>query len=121
LIGGIIFLFWLNWRLTSIILLGYSPGNADNGLPGTKNPAGLCGGTRSRLAEASAVVDESVAGIRIVKSFAREAYEVARFTDRVEATFRAAMRSGQNIGGTGPNHRFSGPDVNNHHPLVWWV
>ena len=46
---------------------------------------------QDRLAEASAVVEESVGGIRIVKSFAREAYEIGRFRNKVEETFVAAM------------------------------
>jgi subfamily B ATP-binding cassette protein MsbA len=90
LIGGIIFLFWLNWRLTSIILLGIPLVTLTMVYLGRKIRRASVA-VQDRLAEASAVVDESVAGIRIVKSFAREAYEVARFTDRVEATFRAAM------------------------------
>jgi subfamily B ATP-binding cassette protein MsbA len=43
------------------------------------------------LAEASAVVEETVGGIRIVKSFAREDYEAARFGKRVKTLFDAAM------------------------------
>jgi subfamily B ATP-binding cassette protein MsbA len=37
-------------------------------------------------------VDESIGGIRIVKSFAREAYEIARFAAKIEETFGAAMQ-----------------------------
>jgi subfamily B ATP-binding cassette protein MsbA len=91
LIGGVIFLFWLNWRLTSIILLGIPVVTLTMVYLGRKIRRAAVD-VQDRLAEASAVVDESVAGIRIVKSFAREAYEVARFTDRVEATFSAAMK-----------------------------
>jgi subfamily B ATP-binding cassette protein MsbA len=47
---------------------------------------------QDRLAEASAVVDESIGNIRIVKSFAREAYEITLFAAKVEETFVAAMR-----------------------------
>jgi subfamily B ATP-binding cassette protein MsbA len=47
---------------------------------------------QDNLAEASAVLEESVSGIRIVKSFAREAYELSRFEAKVEATFAAALR-----------------------------
>jgi len=47
---------------------------------------------QDNLAESSAVLEESVGGIRVVKSFAREAYEVSRFNAKTEDTFAAAMR-----------------------------
>jgi subfamily B ATP-binding cassette protein MsbA len=90
LAGGIVFLFYLNWRLTSIILLGIPVVTLTMVYLGRKIRR-VAVMVQDRLAEASAVVDESVAGIRIVKSFAREAYEITRFTERVEATFDAAM------------------------------
>jgi subfamily B ATP-binding cassette protein MsbA len=43
------------------------------------------------LAEASAVVEETVGGIRIVKSFAREEHEMARYGEKVNVLFDAAM------------------------------
>ena len=43
------------------------------------------------LAEAANVVEETTSGIRIVKSFAREAHEIGRFTAKVNETFEAAM------------------------------
>jgi subfamily B ATP-binding cassette protein MsbA len=119
LIGGVIFLFWLNWRLTSIILLGIPVVTLTMVYLGRKIRRAAVD-VQDRLAEASAVVDESVAGIRIVKSFAREAYEVARFTDRVEATFQCGNEAGQNLSSFGADYRFYGADVYYHHPLVWW-
>ena len=44
------------------------------------------------LAEAIATAEEALAGVRIVKSFAREPYEVARYTDGIERVFGIAMR-----------------------------
>ncbi len=90
LIGGSIFLFWLDWRLTSIILLGIPFVTLTMVFLGRKIRR-VATVVQDRLAEATAVVDESFGGIRIVKSFAREAYETARFTAKVEATFDAAM------------------------------
>jgi subfamily B ATP-binding cassette protein MsbA len=43
------------------------------------------------LAEASSVVEETMGGIRIVKSFAREEYEMGRFGGKVTTLFEAAM------------------------------
>ncbi|GAB4422995.1 MAG: ABC transporter ATP-binding protein [Anaerolineae bacterium] len=91
LLGGVFFLFYLNWRLTSIILLGIPLVTLTMVYLGRKirRVAVL---VQDRLAEASAVVEESIAGVRIVKSFAREAYETERFGGKVEATFEAAMQ-----------------------------
>ena len=91
LAGGVVFLVWLDWRLTSIILVGIPLVTLTMVFLGRKIRR-VSVLVQDRLAEASAVVEESMAGIRIVKSFAREAYEVSRFSDRVEATFAAAMQ-----------------------------
>jgi len=91
LAGGVVFLLWLDWRLTCIILLGIPIVTLTMVFLGRKIRRAAVE-VQDRLAEATAVVDEGIGGIRIVKSFAREAYEVARFTERVEATFVAAMR-----------------------------
>ncbi len=91
LIGGVIFLFWLDWRLTSLILLGIPIVTLTMVYLGRQIRRAATE-VQDNLAEASAVLEESVGGIRIVKSFAREAYEISRFDAKVEATFAAALR-----------------------------
>lgn len=91
LIGGVIFLFWLDWRLTSVILGGIPIVTLTMVYLGRKIRRAAAE-MQDRLAESSAVVDETIGNIRIVKSFAREAYEIARFTAKIEETFMAAMR-----------------------------
>lgn len=101
LVGGVIFLFWLDWRLTSVILGGIPIVTLTMVYLGRKiRKAAL--DVQDRLAEASAVVEESIGGIRIVKSFARESYELARFKARVEETFNAAMRRAKMAAVLGP-------------------
>lgn len=90
LVGGVIFLFWLDWRLTSLILLGIPIVTLTMVYMGRKIRRAATV-VQDRLGEASGVVEEGLGGIRIVKSFAREAYEVARFNAKVEETFVAAM------------------------------
>jgi subfamily B ATP-binding cassette protein MsbA len=90
LVGGAIILFWLDWRLTSLILLGIPIVTLTMVYLGRKIRKAATR-VQDRLAEASAVVEESISGVRIVKSFAREAYEVSRFNTKVEETFAAAM------------------------------
>lgn len=45
------------------------------------------------LAEVAAVVQESLSGVRIIKSFGTEDYEIARFYKENERTYGAAMKS----------------------------
>ncbi|RMD72477.1 MAG: ABC transporter ATP-binding protein, partial [Chloroflexi bacterium] len=47
---------------------------------------------QDRLADATSILEETVSGVRVVRSFGREPYEVERFRTAVEATFAAAMR-----------------------------
>ena len=81
----------MDWRLTALMALA---------LPGMMLVAQLLGRRMRRvsrlvqdtLAETSATVEETVGGIRTVKSFAREEYEQARFASKVNTLFDAAMQ-----------------------------
>ncbi len=90
LIGGSIFLFILDWRLTIIILAGIPIVTLTMVFLGRKIRR-ASRDVQDKLAEAANVVEETVSGIRIVKSFAREPHEISRFTEKVNETFRAAM------------------------------
>lgn len=91
LMGGVILLFWLDWRLTSVILGGIPIVTLTMVFLGRKIRRAAAE-VQDRLAEAAAVVDETIGNVRIVKSFAREVYEIARFRAKVEETFIAAIR-----------------------------
>jgi subfamily B ATP-binding cassette protein MsbA len=54
------------------------------------------------LGEASAVVEETFGGIRIVKSFAREDHETARYGQKVDDLFQAAMHRTRYYATLGP-------------------
>ena len=47
---------------------------------------------QDRLANATAVLEEAIAGVRVVQSFAREPYEIGRFRNAIEEAFRTSMR-----------------------------
>jgi subfamily B ATP-binding cassette protein MsbA len=89
--GIVVVVGLMNWRLTALMALA---------LPGMMLAAQLLGRQMRRisrlvqdtLADASATVEETMGGIRIVKSFAREDYEQARFSSKVTTLFDAAMR-----------------------------
>ena len=91
LLGAIVGLFYLNWRLTLVILTG---------VPIISLAMVFLGGRIRRastaaqeaLGEAANVLEETISGVRIVKSFAREPYELERFGESIEQTYRASMR-----------------------------
>ena len=90
LIGAAILLFFLNWRLTLVILAGIPIITLTMVWLGRKIRA-ASKMVQDALADAANVVEETTSGIRIVKSFAREAHEIGRFTSKVNETFEAAM------------------------------
>jgi len=101
LIGAAILLFVLNWRLTLVILTGIPIITLLMVFLGRKIRS-ASRQVQDELAEAAAVLEETTTGIRIVKSFAREAHEIGRFSRRVNATFAAAMRRAKIASVLGP-------------------
>ncbi|UCD98297.1 MAG: ABC transporter ATP-binding protein [Chloroflexota bacterium] len=91
LIGAAILLFWLDWRLTVIILLGIPFITLTMVWLGRKIRK-ESKAVQDALAKSASVVEESAAAVRIVKSFAREQYEIQRFSRAVRETYAAAMR-----------------------------
>lgn len=91
LIGGVFFLFWLDWQLTLVILAGIPIVTLTMVVLGRRIRR-ESRAVQDSLAEAANVLEETVSGIRIVKSFAQEEHEKGRFGGRVEETFQAAMR-----------------------------
>lgn len=90
LVGAAVLLFVLNWRLTLLILTGIPVITLLMVALGRRIRSASTL-VQDRLAEAASVVEETIGGIRIVKSFAREEYEIERFSQRVNETFSAAM------------------------------
>jgi subfamily B ATP-binding cassette protein MsbA len=89
---GVIAVVWaMDWRLTALMAVA---------LPGVVLVTRAMGRRIRRitrtvqdtLAEASAVAEETVSGIRTVMSFAREEYEIDRFGHKVTTLFKAAMQ-----------------------------
>jgi ATP-binding cassette, subfamily B, bacterial MsbA len=91
LVGAAILLFALDWQLTIIILLGIPFVTLTMVWLGRKIRR-ESKAVQDALAQAANVVEETVSGIRIVQSFAREPYEIGRFAARVDEVYQAAMR-----------------------------
>ncbi|HEX5415925.1 MAG TPA: ABC transporter ATP-binding protein [Chloroflexota bacterium] len=91
LIGAVAIVLTLNARLTLFILAL---------LPVLVVVAGFFGRwvqrfsrqVQDQLAGATVIAEEGLQGVRVVKSFGREAYETERYQEAAEGTFRASLR-----------------------------
>jgi subfamily B ATP-binding cassette protein MsbA len=90
-VGVIVIVGIMNWRLTFLLALAMPAMVLITQLMGRRIRR-IARQVQDILAESSAVAEETLAGIRIVKSFAREDYEMDRFSQKVVALFGAAMR-----------------------------
>ena len=90
IIGAAVLLFWLDWRLTLLILLVVPIITLTMVYLGGRIRAASVA-VQDALAEVSSVAEETTRGVRIVKSFARERHEVERFSGTVMKLYQAAM------------------------------
>ncbi|WP_027339489.1 ABC transporter ATP-binding protein [Halonatronum saccharophilum] len=94
LVGGIGYLLYNNWRLTLISfflfpLIGYIIDHYNKRIRKVSKRAQV------KVANVSDILQETISGIRVVKSFGREQYEYERFTDQNYENFRANMKNSQ--------------------------
>jgi ABC transporter fused permease/ATP-binding protein len=90
-IGATCILMWISWRLALLMLAV---------VPVVAALAGIYGRMLRRislevqdaLAESTAIAEESISGVRTVRSFARELWEQNRYRDAVEKAFVIAKR-----------------------------
>lgn len=94
LIGSLASMFFLHWKLTILTLLTMPLVLQAINVFGRKlRSAGRI--LQERTADITAVLQETIAGIRVVKSFAREEYEIDRFGQQNYKNFRAQMKTSQ--------------------------
>ena len=91
LVGSVALMLWLNWRLSLVIFVVVPP------IAFAARYFGQIVRTLSRtiqdqLADTTAIAEEAIGAVRVVKAFAREPYEVARYGDAVEGLFDTAKR-----------------------------
>lgn len=94
LVGGLVYLVYLNYRLT-IFLLVMLPLityvlNIFN-----KKLRRVSKEVQVKIANVSDVLQETLSAVRVVKSFGREDYEYDRFSSQNEANFQARMKKTQ--------------------------
>ncbi len=89
-LGSLVLMLVLNWRL-SLFILGLAPlmiGMAAYFGVRMRKASTM---VQDHLAESAAQAQEALSAIRVVKAFNREAYESARYQEKVEKTFRATL------------------------------
>ncbi|HMQ33868.1 MAG TPA: ABC transporter ATP-binding protein, partial [Chloroflexaceae bacterium] len=90
-VGALALMIAVSWQLSGMALL-VVPAVTLLGMVFGRLLRRVSTEVQDRLADASSVLEETVAGVRVVQSFAREPYEVGRFRAAVEATFATALR-----------------------------
>lgn len=92
LVGSLGGMFFLHWKLSLLCLIIVPLVSVTINYFGKKlKNSGR--EVQERYADVTAHLQESISGVRVVKSFHREAYEIDRFADVNESTFRSVMRS----------------------------
>ncbi|OGC09151.1 ABC transporter ATP-binding protein [candidate division WOR-1 bacterium RIFOXYC2_FULL_37_10] len=94
LFGVLGYLFYLNWRLTLLTLivipvLGIFISYFGREMRKVSHHA------QSKIADVSSILQEKVAGVRVIKSFAMEKHEVEKFHRENEQNFWAFMKQAQ--------------------------
>jgi ATP-binding cassette, subfamily B, bacterial MsbA len=91
LVGGIIIIFVMAWRLT-LVMLAVVPLAVIGMIVLGRLVRRLSKQVQDALADTSATAEETLNGIRIVKSFAREPYETDRYGEGVERLFGISVQ-----------------------------
>ncbi|NBX47507.1 MAG: hypothetical protein EBT22_10030, partial [Chloroflexi bacterium] len=81
LIGSIAIAMSLNWRLALIVIV-IAPAVMGVAIFSGRRVRALSRATQEEIGQATAVLNEVLANVRIVKAFARESHERARYWDR---------------------------------------
>ncbi len=90
IIGGIVLMAIMQWKLT-LLIFAIIPPLLFLAIFFGRKVEHLSTKVQDRLAKAISTLEESISGIRIVKSFTQESYEEKRFKDRIEKTFDTTM------------------------------
>lgn len=91
LIGSVSLMIMLNWRLSSVIFVTVPFVTIATRYFGKKIRE-LSRGIQDELANSTAVAEDALGAVRLVKAFVREDYEVDRYQTAVEKLFTTARR-----------------------------
>jgi len=90
-IGSLVLMLVLNWRLT-LFILALAPLVAISGVFFGARLRKLSTEVQDRLADSTAMAEEALGGVRVVKAFTREPYEINRYQNALNTMFQAVMR-----------------------------
>ena len=90
-LGSLVLMLALNWRLT-LFILALAPLISLSAVLFGRQLRRLSTEVQDRLAGSTAAAEEALAGVRTVKAFTREAYEVQRYGDQIQSALGAALR-----------------------------
>jgi len=90
LLGALAIIFYLNWKLTGLILLVLPPLMLFARIFG-KRLRNLSEKVQDKIAHALVVLEEVASSIKIVKSYTREPYEKKRFENEIESAFEQSV------------------------------
>ena len=107
LIGSIVIATLINWRITLVILIVAPLAGITSSRLGRRIRKSTRG-VQEGLGEAGIVLEEALSAQRVVKAFAREAYENERFTMRMRQSLRQALRRAVSQALLGPINEFIG-------------
>jgi subfamily B ATP-binding cassette protein MsbA len=94
LLGSLGAMFYLDWKLSLLTLVTLPlVGQAINVFGKKLRTSSTA--VQERAADITSVLQESISSVRIIKSFAREDYEIERFTKENNKNFRAQMKNSQ--------------------------
>lgn len=91
LIGGVIIIFYMNWRLTLLALLLIPLVVLVARFIGRRLRA-LSTTVQDQLALTTTLMEEMISGIRTIKSFGREGYERKRFAKQTDHTLQVVLK-----------------------------
>lgn len=92
LIGSLVSMLYLDWKLTLVTLVIVPVVLGIINIFGKRlRIAGH--DVQGRIADITSLLQETISGARVVRSFAREGYEVQRFERENQRNFRAVMRA----------------------------
>lgn len=90
-VGSAVLVLTINWRLTGIVVLIFPLATIVARLY-SRSLRPLATKAQDRLAEATAIAEEAISGVRVVKAFGREPYEVQRFNQASQGVFQASLK-----------------------------
>ncbi len=105
-IGGFIYLLYLNYRLTIFLLIIF-PLIILIVVNLNKKIRNKSREVQMKIADVSDILQETLAAIRVVKSFGREEYEQKRFSRENQANFEATVKNSQYKAALSPLVEFS--------------